>query len=74
MHLGTAVARDGDYFGRNVALAARVASAASGGQVLVSDEFHTALGEDSDFGFAPCGPVELKGLAEPQTLWELQPR
>ena len=73
MHLGTAVAREGDYFGRNVALAARVAAHACGGQVLVSDEFHAALGADAGFAFAPCGAVELKGLAEPQTLWELKP-
>jgi class 3 adenylate cyclase len=74
MHLGTAIARDGDYYGRNVALAARVAAAARGGQVLVSDEFHTALGAESGFVFAACGAVELKGLAEAQLLWELKPR
>jgi class 3 adenylate cyclase len=72
MHLGTAVARDGDYFGRNVALAARIAAEALGGQVLVSDDFFNALEEDAGFDFAPCGAVELKGLAEPQTLWELK--
>ena len=72
MHLGTAVVRDGDYFGRNVALAARIASEARGGQVLVSDEFYTALGGQNGFEFEPCGTVELKGLAEPQTLWELR--
>lgn len=72
MHLGTAVARDGDYFGRNVALAARIAAHAQGGQVLVSDDFYASFAEENAFEFAPCGTVELKGLADPQTLWELK--
>jgi class 3 adenylate cyclase len=71
LHVGTAVARDGDYFGRNVAFAARVAAEAGGGQTLVSDDFRSALDEDGQFVLEPCGEVQLKGLADRHALWEL---
>jgi adenylate cyclase len=67
IHVGTAVARDGDYFGRNVAKAARVAAAASGGQVLASDEVRACLGEDDRL--EPAGEHELKGLTGTHVLW-----
>jgi adenylate cyclase len=71
LHVGTAVARDGDYFGRNVAMAARVAAEARGGEILVSDDLRQVLNED-EFVLVPHGEVELKGLAGDHTLWELQ--
>ena len=37
IHSGKVVARDGDYFGLNVAMAARVAAQATGGEILVTD-------------------------------------
>ena len=42
-HRGTAIERDGDLFGKNVAMAARVAAQANGGQILVSDDIRIAL-------------------------------
>ena len=72
IHVGTAVARDGDYFGRNVAMAARVAAVAAGGQVLVSDEVRQSLeSTDNAVPLAPAGEHELKGLAGTHVLWEL---
>lgn len=67
IHAGTAVARDGDYFGRNVAKAARVAALAEGGQILVTDEVREALGDTVPL--QPCGTQELKGLAGGHALW-----
>lgn len=46
-HRGSAVHRDGDLFGRNVALAARVAAEADGAEVLVSDEVVEAVAAES---------------------------
>ena len=46
VHHGSAVHRDGDLFGRNVAYAARVAAQAEGGEVLVSDAVLEALTAD----------------------------
>ncbi|WP_203231303.1 adenylate/guanylate cyclase domain-containing protein [Nocardioides caldifontis] len=62
VHVGSAVSREGDYFGRNVAKAARVAARAEGGQVLVSEEVRAALHPDERLEVTPVGTVELKGL------------
>jgi adenylate cyclase len=43
MHVGTSVRRGDDLFGRNVAMAARVAGLAGGGEILVSEPVHDAL-------------------------------
>ncbi len=70
IHVGTAIARDGDYFGRNVAKAARVAALASGGQVLASDEVRLALGDE--VRLEPAGEHQLKGLGGTHVLWEVR--
>lgn len=73
IHVGTAVTRDGDYFGRNVAKAARVAASATGGQVLVSEEVRAVLdGRDPGTALRPAGEHELKGLAGTHTLWAVE--
>ena len=69
MHRGVVVARDGDFFGRNVALAARVASEADGGETLVSDELREALLDSTEFVFSDPREAVLKGFSAPQTLW-----
>jgi len=61
IHAGPAVARDGDWFGRNVALAARVAARAEGGQILVTDEVRDRL-DGSGRALEPAGEGGLKGL------------
>ena len=54
--------RDGDYFGRNVAMAARVGALATGGEVLATDAVHEALDDDAAVELVEMGEVELKGL------------
>jgi adenylate cyclase len=66
IHTGTAIARDGDYFGRNVAKAARLTALADGGQVLVSDETADRL-ERHRVGHH--GEYELKGLTGSHHVW-----
>ena len=72
IHSGVAVHRDGDLFGRNVALTARVASYAEGGQILVTDEASTAVENDTEFTFTDAGTVELKGLTGEHRILTLQ--
>jgi adenylate cyclase len=69
-HVGSAIARDGDYFGRNVALAARVAAQAVGGEVLVSAEVQERLSDV--VVLTPRGSFSLKGFAEPHVLWAVE--
>jgi adenylate cyclase len=60
--------QDGDYFGRTVNLAARIAGHAGPGQVLVSDQVVAACGDGAAIVFEPIGPVPLKGVADPVPL------
>ena len=77
IHAGVAVHREGDLFGRNVALAARVAAFAEGGQILVTPEVSAAVDDSTEFSFTDAGTVELKGLTGDyriQTLrWQADP-
>lgn len=66
-HRGSAVHRDGDLFGRNVAFAARVAAQAEGGEVLVSDAVLTAIA-DLDPLVIETREAELKGVPGRQLL------
>jgi class 3 adenylate cyclase len=69
IHTGPVIAQDGDVYGRTVNLAARIASHARAGQVLVSEE--TAHRSDHhELRFEPLGPVELKGVAKPLPLYQ----
>lgn len=71
IHLGPVVSREGDYFGRNVAFAARVAAEATGGEILISDDVREALGDETDVSLERAGEVELKGLADRHVLWRV---
>jgi adenylate cyclase len=64
---GPVILQDGDYFGRTVNTAARIASRASAGQVLVSDNV-VAECRDPMLTFEDLGPVELKGLSSPLSV------
>ncbi|HET6166397.1 MAG TPA: adenylate/guanylate cyclase domain-containing protein [Marmoricola sp.] len=72
LHTGTAIERSGDYLGQNVALAARVAAQADGGEVLVTGEVAEACA--GEFEFTPSGSVELKGFEGEHTLWHVAGR
>ena len=71
IHCGTVVARSGDFYGRNVAMAARVAAIAGGGETLVTDEVRDAL-DGHGLDLEPAGEVELKGLTGMHRLWLLE--
>ena len=60
-HRGSTVHRDNDLFGRNVAMAARVAAQADGGEILVSTAVAEQLDED-EFTLLEPRTVSLKGI------------
>lgn len=62
VHTGPALEKGGDLFGRNVALAARVADQACGGEILVTAEVSEAAAEADDLVFTDPREVELRGL------------
>ncbi|HEX6263034.1 MAG TPA: adenylate/guanylate cyclase domain-containing protein [Actinomycetota bacterium] len=61
---GSVVFRDGDYFGRTVNLASRIAGRAGAGEVLVSEAASRSASVEG-VRFETMDPVELKGMAEP---------
>ena len=67
LHYGETVYRDGDYYGREVNLAARVAARAAGGEVLVSRAVVEAGSPHLEFDL--IGEVRLKGFTEPTELF-----
>ena len=67
---GPVVVQGGDYFGRTVNLAARIASRAGAGQVLVSESVLQAPPPDG-VRFVELGEVQLKGFARPVWLLEV---
>ena len=64
---GPVVAQGGDYFGRTVNLAARIAARAAAGQVLVSGSVVESASLEG-VAFVGVGEVELKGFARPVRL------
>ena len=69
IHAGRSVRRGDDLFGRNVAMAARVAAEACGGEVLVSDTVRKALSDCADLEFDGGREAELKGFAGKHRLY-----
>jgi adenylate cyclase len=67
VHAGPVVTLGGDYFGRTVNVASRIADYARPGELLVSQEVVDCSDLD-DVVFDEVGPVELKGVASPISL------
>ena len=72
VHTGVVLYRDGDYFGRDVNLAARVVARARGGEVIVTDAVMEQIEESEWLAFENIGEVKLKGFDEPTALCRAQ--
>ena len=73
VHHGVTLYRDGDYFGRDVNLAARVVARARGGEVLVTDSVMEAIKQHDHLRTENIGQVKLKGFDEPRVLCRVAP-
>jgi predicted ATPase/class 3 adenylate cyclase len=73
LHAGVNERRDKDFFGSTVNRAARVMSAAHGGQVLVSHAVVVLIGErmPSSVVLRDLGPVRLRDLSSPERVYQL---
>ncbi len=67
IHFGQTLYRDGDYFGREVNQAARVAARAAGSEVLVTRPVVEQASDDLEFD--PIGQVRLKGFTAATELF-----
>jgi adenylate cyclase len=63
IHMGKSVRRGEDLFGRNVAMAARVAAQADGGEILVSEVVRDAVRNSDDITVDDGRDAELKGFS-----------
>ena len=62
LHSGFVMGGGGDMMGRNVVLAARIATQAKGGEILVSDALRRYTESDPSFDFEDRGEHHFKGL------------
>lgn len=62
VHIGDVVLTDDDLLGNAVNKAARIASSAAGGQIVVSRVVQAMLAESAEFAFGETIEAELKGL------------
>ena len=72
VHVGVVLYRDGDYFGRDVNLAARVVARARGGEVIVTDSVMEQIKQSDWLQFENIGEVKLKGFDQPTSLCRAQ--
>src|SRR5277367_2952139 len=72
IHMGRSVRRGDDLFGRNVAMAARVAAQAGGGEILVSDTVRDAIDGLPDIQLCTPSEVELKGFQGSHHLYPVK--
>lgn len=72
LHHGPAVARDGDWFGATVNVAARVAAEAGGGQVLATAEVARPA-QAAGVPVRALGPRRLRHVAAAVELFEITP-
>ena len=73
VNAGPVIFRDGDYFGRTVNIASRIASKAGAGEVVVSQAVVEACPREDDLRFEPLGAAELKGVERPVPLFRAGP-
>jgi adenylate cyclase len=76
VHYGVALYRDGDYYGRDVNLASRVAARSAGGEVLVTRQVLDAVSASTHppaVVMVAIGEVGLKGFNDPTALFLAEP-
>lgn len=72
VHAGAALYRDGDYYGRDINIASRVAARAAGGEVLVTRPVAVACA--SQLRLEAIGELALKGIGEPIEVYSARRR
>jgi adenylate cyclase len=69
INAGRVVYENGDFYGRTVNIAARIAAHAQQGQVLVSEDV-VSHGSSDDIRFRRVGPVSFKGVSRDVVIYE----
>jgi class 3 adenylate cyclase len=69
---GEPISDGGDFFGRHVTLASRIAGSARPGEVLLPDVVKELVSARGDLKFGAARQVALKGFEAPFTLWPVE--
>ena len=69
VNAGPMIYDEGDYFGRTVNIAARIAAQAGPGRVLVGEDVARVVTPDG-FRLVEVGPTDLKGISAPVMIFE----
>jgi class 3 adenylate cyclase len=72
LHTGEALREAEKFFGRTVILAARIAAQAQAGEILASALLRELTQSSGDLRFGADRVLELKGIAEPQHVYEVE--
>jgi adenylate cyclase len=73
IHIGDVIIEDGDIFGDGVNIAARLESSAEPGGICISDDAYRQVRGKLDANFQDTGEHELKNIARPVRIYQLQP-
>jgi adenylate cyclase len=71
INAGPVVYENGDFYGRTVNIAARIAAYAEDGQVVVSEDV-VAHADGDDFEFRRIGPVSFKNVSRDVVVYEAE--
>lgn len=71
LHTGEAIRDADDFLGSTVNLASRIADRAVGGEILVSALLRELCASSGEFRFAGGDAVTLKGLSQPQRVYDV---
>ncbi|MGE0600812.1 MAG: adenylate/guanylate cyclase domain-containing protein [Dehalococcoidia bacterium] len=72
LNLGEVIAEDDDFFGTAVILAARIASRADGGEILISELLHNVIAPAGDFTTVRHGSARLKGFNQQHRIYRVE--
>jgi adenylate cyclase len=73
IHVGDVIAQQGDIFGDGVNIAARLEGIAQPGGICISDDAYRQVRGKLDANFHDTGEQELKNIAQPVRVYQLQP-
>jgi class 3 adenylate cyclase len=72
LHTGEVIREREDFFGHTVILAARIGAKANGTEILVSAVLRGLVAGSHEFQFGEARDEQLKGLREPQRVYEVR--
>lgn len=72
LHTGEPIRQADDFFGRDIAYAARIGSSASGGEILVSSLVKSLIEPSGAFSFESVRELDLKGFEGIQQVFPLR--